>query len=384
MVIESPSLQPLRIEMTLPTLAAAGMETVVARLAIRLAARGHNVGVTCLEDGGPLAAQLTSGGVDVAVVPTPGLVTNLRAPLLEARFASRALDVLHTHSGTWLKAARAAHRAGVRRIIHTVHGLHDREPRFSRLLVRAASHYTHAITAVSLPLLEYMKVRHGAPQSSMIIANGIDLTRFAPTRPGARGDRETRRRSLGVPADGMLIGHIARLAPVKNQSLLLQAFQRVAEQRPEARLVVLGDGPLKEQLDGQARALGIDDKVRFVGAVADVAPWLSAFDVFVLSSDAEGTSISILEALASGLCVVATAVGGNVELLDRGAAGILVPRGERDALAQALLRVVRDENIRAMLGAAGRAHVERWYSEEAMVDAYERLYRGNAAMPADQ
>jgi glycosyltransferase involved in cell wall biosynthesis len=361
--------------MALPTLAAAGMEMVVSHLAIQLVKRGHDVGVTCIEEAGPLAPTLISAGVEVAVVPTLGLVTNVRAPALQARFTSRMLDVVHTHSGTWLKAAHAARRARVPGIIHTVHGLHDREPWFSRALVRAAMHYTDAITTVSAPLLDYMMERHKPYVSSVVIPNGIDLTRFVPASTDSRRDRRAYREAAGVPADGILIGHVARLMEVKNQSLLLKAFQLVSNHAPDTRLALVGDGPLRGALEAEARALGIYDKVHFAGAVEDVASWLKAFDLFVLCSDAEGTSISVLEALASGLCVVATAVGGNVELLDDGRAGLLVPPKQREALANALLRAVTDERLRGTLGRTGRARVEARYSQDAMVDAYERLYR---------
>jgi glycosyltransferase involved in cell wall biosynthesis len=181
---------------------------------------------------------------------------------------------------------------------------------------------------------------------------------------------------LGDWSDALVIGHVARLVPVKNQALLLRAFQQVAQRVPRTRLVILGDGPLRAELVAQSADLGITDKIRFVGAVADVAPWLREFDVVALSSNAEGMSISILEALATGLCVVATNVGGNGELLDHGRAGRLVPPGDVSAFADALTAVLTNEPLRVRLGRAGRAHVERHYGDATMVDAYEQLYRG--------
>ena len=365
---------PLRIEMVIPALDAAGMEAMTARLTRALAARGHHVGVTCIERGGVLADKLRAEGFRVAVVPALGLRSLLRAPLLETWLRTVAPDAVHVHSGAWLKAARAARRAGVTCVVHTVHGLigDDAEPWYVPFLHYWAARYTDWVAPVSTPLCNYLARRVRIDVAKMrVIPNGVNTDHF---RPGpATGALRAR---LRIASDGFLVGTVARLDPVKNHALLIDAFARVRALVPEAALVIIGDGPLRSGLEGRARSLGLDQHVHFVGASTDIAALYRELDLFVLSSNAEGTSMSILEAMASGVCVVATAVGGTPDLLAGGATGVLVPPGDPAALADGLTRMLRDAAQRRRLAAAGRARADEHYSELVMIDAYEALYGG--------
>lgn len=358
------------VEMVVPTLVAAGMEMVVANLALALAGRGHRVGVTCLEAGGALAERLTDAGLAVSVAPTPGTFANFRAPALARHFARRRPDVVHSHSGVWGKAAVAARRAGVPGVVHTVHGLHEREPWYGPALKRWAGRHTDATVAVSAPLHDYLLRVARLPAARVhTVINGVDVRRFAPgPRTGTLAAR------LGLPNARRLVGTVARLAPVKNQALLVEAFARVAARHPDADLVFVGTGELREALGARAAALGVAGRVHFPGAVADTPPAYRDLDVFALPSFAEGTSMSVLEAMSTGLPVVATAVGGTPHLLDGGRCGLLVPSGDADALAAALDRLLGDRGAAQSLGAAARARAEADFSEDAMLDAYERFY----------
>lgn len=367
----------LRIEMVLPSLPVGGMEMLVIRLARALSSRGHHVGITCTELRGDAADHAEEAGLRVAVVPAPGLRTNLRAPALEAHFRAAAPDVVHSHSGVWLKAARAAHRAGIPRIIHTVHGLLDHEPWHGVLLKRLAARYTEATVAVSDPLRDYLARRCGiAGDRLTTIINGIDTVRFAPVPAGSPAWRERRERIVGDWWRFPLVAHVARLVPVKNQLLLLEGFRRTLAEVPHARLLIAGDGPLRPMLEAHAQESGIAAHVRFLGAMDDVADWLPAMDAFVLSSDAEGTSISILEAMASGIPVIGTAVGGTPRLLANGAAGLLIAPGDPEALRDALTQLLCDTALRMRIGTAGRLRAGQDFDEQQMVVRYEHLYRG--------
>jgi glycosyltransferase involved in cell wall biosynthesis len=371
--------KPLRIEMILPALPQGGMEMVVARLADHLVDRGHEVAVTCLEQGGPVADEFRAKGIAVNIIPTLGLGTNLRAPALEDYLRGRAPDVVHSHSGVWLKAAHAARRAGVRRVVHTVHGLLDREPWHGPMLKRLAARYTDVAVAVSSPLRAYLESACGIRAAQLrVIANGVDTSRFKPVARGGEAERNMRHRIAGDWAESPLVGHVARLVPVKNQRLLLDAFRLVLERVPDARLLIVGGGPLRSALETHAVDLGISSSVRFMGAHSRVEEWLPGLDLFVLSSDAEGTSMSVLEALASGVCVVATGVGGTPDLLAQGNAGILAPAGDARALADGMLTVLLDATRRTMLAGAGRRLVEASFGEHHVVSQYELLYRGAA------
>jgi glycosyltransferase involved in cell wall biosynthesis len=364
--------RPLRVEMVLPSLEPGGQELVVVRLAKELAARGHNVGVTVTMEEGSLAPMLRDAGHDIALVPAPGLRTNWRAPSLITRFAERRPDVVHVHSGVWLKAARAARVAGTRRVIHTVHGLLDREPWYGDTLKRLAARATDVVVAVSEPLHRYLvdDVRL-QPAQVVTVINGVDTSTFRPgTKFGAL------RRELGIGPDSFVVGHVARLAPIKNQILLIDAFAAFRRRTGDAHLIIVGDGPERESLEQRIRELSLEASAHLVGTFDDTAPLYREFDVFVLCSRAEGTSMSILESMASGVSVIATEVGGNPALLDGGSCGLLIPSENKDALVEALVRLASNETERAAFARAGRRRAESNYSESKVVDQYVDLYHG--------
>jgi glycosyltransferase involved in cell wall biosynthesis len=369
--------QPLRIEMVLPSLEPGGQELVVVRLAKELKARGHDVGVTVTMEEGSLAAMLRDDGHDIALVPAPGLKTNWRAPSLITRFGQRRPDVVHVHSGVWLKAARAARAAGTRRVIHTVHGLLDREPWYGDTLKRLAARATDVVVAVSDPLHRYLvnDVRL-QPAQVVTVINGVDTATF---RPGNKVGMLRQR--LGIAAHSVVVGHVARLAPIKNQILLIDAFAAFRGRFDDAHLIIVGDGPERASLEQRIHEQSLESVVHLVGTFDDTAPLYREFDVFVLCSRAEGTSMSILESMASGVSVIATDVGGNPALLDGGACGVLIPSEHKDALVGALLRLATNETDRAAFARAGRRRAESTYSESKVVDQYVDLYHGTRSMP---
>jgi glycosyltransferase involved in cell wall biosynthesis len=364
----------LRIEMVIPTLDAAGMEMIVARLMRGLARQGQDVGVTCILAGGVVADELRSEGYRVSVVATPGLRSILYPTRLADSLRRLEPTIVHVHSGAWLKAARAARMAGVPYIVHTMHGTEGNEPWFTkaRALWRLAAHYTDAIVAVSEPLVTYLHRDKGLAREKLrVIPNGVDTETFRPAP--SSGVLRTR---LGVGAKGLLIGNVARLAPVKNHALLFEAFAILRRHVPEATLAVVGEGPLRQDLERRIAALRLESHAHLAGLAGNMPEVYREFDLFVLSSRLEGTSVSILEAMASGVCVVATAVGGNPDLLGHGRFGVLVAPDDPSALAAAMADLLRDPTRRRMLAAAAREHVNRSYGEESMLQRYQELYYG--------
>jgi glycosyltransferase involved in cell wall biosynthesis len=360
--------------MIVPTLAAAGMETIVARLMRGLAHRGHDVAATCILSGGVLADELRSEGLPVAIVPTPGLRSNLYPTQLAERLRRREPTVVHVHSGAWLKAARAAHLAGVPHVMHTVHGIEGKDPWFIKPMWWMAVRYTDLVVSVSEPLLRYLDGEMRLPREKLrLVANGVDTDTF---RPGTRDG--TVRATLGVGADCLLVGNVARLATVKNQALLIDAFAIVHRHLPGARLTIIGEGPERHALEARIATLALTGDARLVGALYDLPALYRELDMYVLSSHIEGTSVSILEAMASGVCVVATAVGGTPDLLGQGRFGVLVPPDDPPALAAAIMELLRDPRRRRTLAAAAREHVVRHHGELEMVKRYEALYYGLA------
>jgi len=209
-----------------------------------------------------------------------------------------------------------------------------------------------------------------APKKLEIIHQGIAMT------PTHSVDVSMIRAELKLdPSAGPVIGHVARLTAAKDQETLLRAFARVVESRPTARLVMVGDGELRGRLVGLSAELGLGESVRFAGFRPDIQRLLPAFDLFVLSSHEEGLPISLLEAMAAGRPVVATAVGCIPELVSSGERGLVVPPRHPEKLADAILKLFSDDSARARYAQAGKRHVESRFSLSEMIHRYESLYR---------
>lgn len=370
----------MKIEMVLPALDAAGMEMVTIRLTRKLTMRGHDVGITCIEREGALAAELRRQGHKISVVPSPGWLSNIYPEALTSWFRELKPDVVHVHNSGWLKVAKAARAAGVARVVHTLHGLLDHEPTYAPLLKRWAARFTDVTIAVSEPLRRHLLNKAGLPPTSVwTVPNGIDTDTFSP------GPRALRlREALGLSSDALLVGHVARFAPVKNHALLLEAFERVRCNAPEAVLLLIGDGPLRGRIEAQIDQLGLWSHVRLLGELHENVPGLyRELDVFVLCSDAEGTSMSILEAMASGLPIIATSVGGSPDLLSSGSCGVLVPPREPELLAQMILSLLGNQPERSSLGAQARRRALSIYAEDKIVSLHEALYSGRDMPPVN-
>jgi glycosyltransferase involved in cell wall biosynthesis len=367
----------MKIEMLANALPTAGLEMVIAYLVRGLSRRGHDVGVTCIEQVGELGERLRNEGHRVSVVTAPGLRTNLRPAKLVRWFRQIAPDVVHVHSGAWLKGVTAAKQAGVPGRVYTLHGIYPVEPWYLPYMSRMAANRTHVAVAVSETLRTYLLERVRMPASRVrVVGNGVDVGRFSP------GERDARlARRIGIPPGAFVVGTVARLHPVKNHALLVDAFAAFSRTYDDAVLVIVGEGELRSELLRRATDLGIADRLFLPGTIADTAPVYRLFDVFVLSSVIEGTSMSALEAMASGVPVLATAVGGNPHLLDHGGAGLLVPSQETKPLRDALARLAGDADQRADLARRGRQRVVDFYSDDAMLDAYEAIY--SAAVGAE-
>lgn len=284
-------------------------------------------------------------------------------------FRRQRPDVVHTHSwGTLCEGLAAARLAGVSHIVHGEHGTMELRPLNVRLQ-RWAWRRVDRVLSVSSRLADKMALEVGFDRASIgVVRNGIDVERFAPDR------RVAARRALGLSAEDVVVGTVGRLVPVKDQASFLAALASLRAEGLPFRVLVAGDGPLRADLEAMAAANGLGDVVRFLGARQDPERVLAALDVFVLSSESEGLSNTIIEAMATGLPVVATRVGGADELVDDGRTGHLVPPKDPAALAAGLRGLVTDPALRKQWGVAGRERAEREFSLGRMVDGYESVY----------
>ena len=321
---------------------------------------------------GPLAARLPAGVEVVVVGKRPGLDA---AALLRLTGLLRRIrpDIVHSRNWGALDAVPAARLARVRAVVHGEHGreiadpqgLDPRRNRIRRWLAPFVDRYV----TVSFDLGRWLAATVGIAERKIVtIHNGVDTRRFGD------GDRMAGRAVLGVEGDTVVVGTVGRLDPVKDQIGLLDAYAQLRENGVRHRLVLVGDGPCRADLEARAARPDLRGHVRILGERGDVPRLLAGFDLFVLPSIAEGISNTVLEAMASGLPLVATRTGGNPELVEDGVTGRLVPVGDRSALAAALGAYLADPHVRALHGKAGRQRAIDEFSLERMADRHRRLY----------
>jgi sugar transferase (PEP-CTERM/EpsH1 system associated) len=307
-------------------------------------------------------------------------------PRLYRLFRRMRPAILHTRNLAALEFTVPALFAGVPARVHGEHGWDTSDPggtqRKYQLLRRAYSPFVQRYVALSGQIESYLTERVGIAANRVErICNGVDTLRFQPA--------SARQAVAGSPFDdphAVIVGTVGRLQTVKDQLNLVRAVA-IARAQGEAgarlRLVIAGDGPQRAEVEAEIAATGIGDITWLAGARSDVPELMRALDIFALPSRAEGISNTILEAMASGLPVVATDVGGNAELVAAGETGALVPAQNPDAMAHALLRYTSDAALRQNHGAAGRKRVEQNFSIDNMVARYTNLYeqslhRGNS------
>lgn len=359
----------MRIVQVTESLEIGGAERVVVTLANGLSVRGHDTSVVCLKTAGPLAGDLVnvrSSCIGKGEGNDPRAILRLAAALRAAR-----AEVVHSHDwGCYLDTMLAARLARVPVAVHTAHGKYMAYPpgrmaalkkNFRHLLERRAARRYGNVICVSDALRAHVTEEIGIPAAATCtIANGVAV---APLPP----------KSVPEPGAARLIA-VGRLAAVKNFGLLIRAFAGLAARWPRLELAIVGDGPERAGLETLAKQLGLADTVRFLGFRSDVDAQLARSDVFVLTSLSEGIPMAILEAMKSGLPVVATRVGGVPATVADGVTGRLVDSGDERALARALASLIEHPASAAAMGVAGHARVQREFSVDAMVSAYEATY----------
>jgi sugar transferase (PEP-CTERM/EpsH1 system associated) len=284
-------------------------------------------------------------------------------------------DVLHTRNLTGLDAVLPGFLARVPARLHGEHGRDMSDPDGTNkkfiLLKKLHAPFIHRWVCVSRDLAHSLVERVHIPTAQIShICNGVDLSRF--TKPAARGPI-----SDFSDDQSVVFGTVGRLQDVKEQWLLIEALvhlRALSKNAHRARVVIVGDGPMRERLEKSIEETGTQAQVLLAGSSDDVPSWLRTLDVFCLPSRAEGISNTILEAMASGLPVIATQVGGNPELVAEGETGMLVPHSNATALAGAMARMLDDPALRRKYAQAShtRAHTE--FSIETMVRRYTELY----------
>jgi len=361
-----------------------GLENVIVQLVNRLPAERYQHVLVSLTTLGAMAQRLQPGRAQtLALHKPPGHAVPLY-PQLFRLFRQWRPAVVHTCNLAALEVQPLAWAAGVPRRIHAEHGWDAADPqghnRKYQWLRRAYRPFVSHYVTVSDDLCAYLTHKVGVPATRQsLIPNGVDTDLFAPLPPPMHGQAaQVVPGCPFVPGQHWLVGTVGRLQSVKNQPLLARAFVQWLAQRPEAavdaRLLLVGEGPLRAEVESVLRSAGLAHLAWLPGARSDIADVLRMLNVFVLPSQAEGTSCTLQEAMATGLPAIATAVGGTPQLLQHGVHGQLVPSDDVAAMAQALDHYWLHRHMACQHGQVARAHALQHFGVEAMVQRYDALF----------
>ena len=384
------SSEPIRVAFVVHIMHVAGVEVLVRETIRRLGTKIEPT-VFCLDGIGSIGEQLLAEGVPVVCLNRK---PNGRDFGVSKRMADeirrRGIRVVHAHQySPFFYAALAKPRVGFSfKLILTEHGRHfpDRVSPLRRAVnrlvldrladaVNACSHYSGRALS---------KIDGFRGNRLEIIDNGIDLAKYGFSTSPPEGEVAAQRRvggrsemkaALGLDPSRKYVACVARFHPIKDHPMLIRAFALVALRLPDVALLLAGEGPDRGISEDLVRSLGISDRVKFLGVRKDVPALLGAVDLFALTSISEAASLTLMEAMASGCPSVVTDVGGNPELVRRGIDGLLVPRGNAEACAEAMFRILSDPGLAERMGASARERAMEHFDLNRTVDRYCELYR---------
>ena len=370
---------PPKVVHIIYALGTGGLENGLVNIINRSPADRYRHVIVCLTDATNFAKRITAPGVEVIQLhKKPGQDWGLYFRLLKTLFSLRP-DIVHTRNLASLEMqVLTLLLPGVKR----VHGEHGRDiydldgtNKKYNLLRKILRPFIHCYIAVSKDLESWLKEKINVPNTKLRqIYNGVDSEKFY-LRQQAKTDITP---EGFLPNSPIVVGTVGRIAEVKNQKLLVDGVKFLVEKRPELkadlRLVLVGDGPLYSSLKDYVTEIGLSDLVWMAGDRDDVAELMQLMDVFVLPSLAEGISNTVLEAMATGLPVIATNVGGNPELISEGENGRLVKVGDEEGLAEAIGELVDNPELRAKMGKKGIDQVKSTFNWQRAVGEYLGVY----------
>jgi sugar transferase (PEP-CTERM/EpsH1 system associated) len=375
---------PARIMHVVDSLGKGGLENGLVNLIERMDPLRFEHVVCAIRGLGPNLERLPRERVQVVCLAKEEGTSRVQTPALARAIRRFRPDVLHSRNWGAIEGVIAGRWAGSCALVHSEHGLESEagapEPWRRNFLRRVAFELAHRVVSVSGQLRDLHAKRTGFPKERItIVHNGVDSARFFPDGAG----RAAARAELGLAEADFCVGCVGNLLPVKDHLTLLRAVSEIGT--GDWRLVMIGEGPERPKIEAFLRERPeVARRVSLVGSSSRVPELLRALDGYVLPSVAEGISNSLLEAMATGLPVAASRVGGNPEVVVDGESGLLFPAADVCRLTETLMRLWRDRDLRARLAARAMARVRSEFSIEAMVEKYERLYESllPAAAPA--
>ena len=368
-----PSHRTLRVMHLVGKLGTGGMENGIINICHNLPQSEFQSSICIFEPGGAMEERIDRQIVDVFHV-TKRIGNDPILPIRLAGLLSRQrIDILHLHNwGTLIEGVIAAKLCGTTAVVHGEHGMIYDQPR-QVWAQKLAWRRVDRVLAVSDALADRMSETIGYPKERIqIIPNGVDSDFFSPCQQ----TKEEAKRQLGLPADGLLVGIVARFVPFKNHLGAIRALAVATENGSPFHLALAGDGQLAGELRQLVGNLNLNSNVHFLGELERVRPFLHSLDVFLSNSThREGMSNAVLEAMACRLPVIATRVAASPELLDDGSSGILIQPGDDQALADAIVKLSKDQQLRSRLSEQARDRAVEVYGFSKMIESYRDLYR---------
>lgn len=347
-----------------------GIETLISELTHRIGGNGFIPYIGVFKGGGSLEKGLISDNISLFNLNKKEGIDLTLAGRLRRLLMDKRVKIIHTHNySSWFYGVLAS--SGIKGLSH-IHTEHSNVGEKRRVWIeRILSWYTAKIVCVSEKVRRSMINNQGISSERLtLLYNGVDTKKFYHDF----NKRQSCREKLGIKQDSPVIGIVARLNPIKDHFTLLEAFAQVSKDIPDASLLIVGNGELKDKLENKTRNLGLTKNVFFLGERRDIPELLNAMDIFVLSSLNEGHNVSLLEAMATGLPVVVTNVGGNLELVLAGITGFLVPPKETAMLSEKIKMLIKDEYLRSQMGKRGRLRIVEYFDMDRMVNAYCTIY----------
>lgn len=355
-------------------MAIGGTQQVISQLVTNLDTERFDCEIGCIDgEVGALGESLQETGTGFHVFNRGSgfdldLVKAVRKVLKDGQF-----DIVHCHQYTpFVYGIFASLFTGVK-VVFTEHGrFHPDSYSWKRRLVNPVlGKLTNSIVAISAATGRALAHYEWFSQNQIrVIYNGME----SAAEQGSAVDAAHWREKFNIPEDVLVYGTIARFDPIKNIPMMIHAFKEVHDSNPETRLLLVGDGEDRHQLENVAREAGVADVVIFTGFQKETAKLMSLIDIYLLSSFSEGTSMTLLEAMSSGTCSIVTRVGGNVELIEHESNGIVVDSEDTAALASWMASLAADPAKRKALGEEATRVFNRQFSIATMIDGYSRLY----------
>lgn len=354
-----------------------GAERVIADIAEGLDSEKYDVRVWCIARGGNTADELAEKGIEVKILGISSYHNPLKILRLKRLLTEAGPDIVHTHGYFASVIGRlSAKKAGIPIIFAHVHSTYWDYKKRHILMERKLSRFTHKIICCSRAVENFVKdIEKVGDGKTLVIYNGVDEERFYPME-----DAPSIRTELGIDEKALVVGTVSSLTPHKGHEYLIQAASLVKEELPSAKFLIVGDGPLRTELEDQVKNFSAHPFIMFTGTRKDVPKILSVMEVFVLpSSSREGLGIAIIEAMAAEKPVVATDIGGIPEAVKKGETGFLVPPGDPGALAKAIIELLQNPEKAKEMGKKGRARFKEKFTRKKMLSETDALYQSFAS-----